>query len=75
MELSEWGQKTPAKTETFWLSDRLILIKRTGIFVQIEKELIEAGYTEVLQRVKRPMERFLDRPDSRYVSGLGFSGR
>ncbi|RKD69636.1 uncharacterized protein YbcI [Sinobaca qinghaiensis] len=72
IEMSEWGQKIPAVTETFWLSDHLILIKRTGIFVQIEKELIEGGYTEVLQRVKRPMERrmvsqarleaFLDRP-------------
>ncbi|WP_022795206.1 Na-translocating system protein MpsC family protein [Marinococcus halotolerans] len=56
IELSKWGQKVPATTESFWLNDRTIVIKRTGIFVEIEKELIRAGYTNELQKVKKPLE-------------------
>lgn len=56
IELSEWGQKVPATTESFWLNDRTVVIKRTGIFVEIEKELIQAGYTHELQKVKKPLE-------------------
>lgn len=58
-EMSDWGQKIPEETESFWLNDRIIVIKRTGIFVQIEKELINHGFTEELKLVKRPMERRL----------------
>lgn len=56
IELSEWGQKVPATTESFWLNDRTIVIKRTGIFVEIEKALIQAGYTNELKEVKKPLE-------------------
>ncbi|WP_298785617.1 hypothetical protein [uncultured Marinococcus sp.] len=56
IELSEWGQKVPATTESFWLNDRTIVIKRTGVFVEIEKELIQAGYTNELKEVKKPLE-------------------
>lgn len=56
IELSEWGQKVPAVTESFWLNDRTIVIKRTGVFVEIEKELIQAGYTNELKEVKKPLE-------------------
>ncbi|WP_022794702.1 DUF2294 domain-containing protein [Marinococcus halotolerans] len=56
IELSKWGQKVPATTESFWLNDRTIVIKRTGVFVEIEKELIQAGYTNELKEVKKPLE-------------------
>jgi uncharacterized protein YbcI len=50
------GQKEPGITEIYWLNDRTILIKRTEIFVQIEKELIKTGFTEELKLAKRPLE-------------------
>lgn len=50
------GQKKPNSTEVFWLNDRTILIERTGIFVQIEKELIKNGFIEELKLAKRPLE-------------------
>lgn len=56
IEFSEWGQKVPTTTESFWLNERTIVIKRTGVFVEIEKELIGAGYTNELKEVKKPLE-------------------
>ncbi|KIL49060.1 Na-translocating system protein MpsC family protein [Jeotgalibacillus campisalis] len=59
--LTKKGQKTPEKTELYWLSDRTIVAKRKGILVRIEKELISNGYTEELILTKRPMEKQLVR--------------
>ena len=56
---SKRAQKTPESTESYWLSDRTILIRRQGIFVEIEKELIKGGFIEELKLVKRPLERGL----------------
>lgn len=56
-EMSEWAQKIPHSISTYWLHEKIIVIRRTGVFVQIEKELINAGHTEILKTVKRPMER------------------
>jgi uncharacterized protein YbcI len=50
------AQKEPGSTEVFWLNDRTILVKRTGIFVQIEIELIKNGFIEELKLAKRPLE-------------------
>lgn len=51
------AEKIPEKTESFWLNDRTILVKRSGILVRIEKELIRNGFIEELKVTKRPLER------------------
>lgn len=51
------AEKVPGKTETFWLNDRTILVKRSEILVRIEKELIKNGFVEELKLAKRPLER------------------
>lgn len=58
-EASRKAQKVPESTEVHWLSDRIVLIKRSGIFVEIELELIKAGFIEELKLVKRPLEHQL----------------
>lgn len=58
-EASRKAQKTPEKTDLYWLNNRTLLIERTGIFVEIEKELIRGGFIEELKLVKRPLERRL----------------
>lgn len=58
-EASKRGQKMPEKTEVFWLNDRTIVTKRTGILVKVEKELIKNNFTEELKLTKRPMEKRL----------------
>lgn len=59
IEASRKAQKTPESTEIYWLTDRTVLIKRSGIFVEIEQELIKGGFTEELKLVKRPLEHRL----------------
>lgn len=58
-EFSEKAEKKPAHIESYMLSERTFLIKRTGILVRIEKELIRNGYAEVLKLAKRPLEHQL----------------
>lgn len=58
-EASRKAQKTPESTELYWLNRRTLLIERSGIFVEIEKELILGGFIEELKLVKRPLERRL----------------
>ena len=58
-EASRKAQKTPESTELYWLNNRTLLIERSGIFVEIEKELIHGGFVEELKLVKRPLERRL----------------
>lgn len=58
-EASRKAQRTPDVTELYWLNNRMLLIERQGIFVEIEKELIRGGFTEELKLVKRPLERRL----------------
>lgn len=50
------GQKEPGTTKIYWLNNRTILVERTEIFVQIEKELINNGFIEELKLAKRPLE-------------------
>ncbi|RKD69634.1 uncharacterized protein YbcI [Sinobaca qinghaiensis] len=57
--LSKKVQKEPVETNLFWLSPRLILVERIGIFVEIENALIEQNYGETLKIVKRPLEKNL----------------
>ncbi|KIL51135.1 DUF2294 domain-containing protein [Jeotgalibacillus campisalis] len=58
-DATEKAQKVPGRVDTYWLSERMILVKRTDILVGIEKALIKEGYSEVLKLAKRPMERSL----------------
>lgn len=58
-QASEAAQKWPEKTEIYWLNERTLLIRRSGILVRIEKELIKNGVVEDLKLAKRPLERDL----------------
>lgn len=60
-EASRKVEKVPGRVEAYWLSDRILLVRRSEILVQIEKELIKNGYVEELKLSKRPLEhRMLD---------------
>lgn len=50
-------QKKPEKTEAFFISPKVYLVKRDGILVQIEKALIEKGYADTLQVTKDELEK------------------
>lgn len=50
------GQKEPEHTEIFWLNERTVLVRRFGILIQLEKELIKNGFEEELKIAKRPLE-------------------
>lgn len=56
MEASNKAEKVPDRTDIYWLSDRIILVRRSGILVRIEKELIKNGFAEELKLAKRPLE-------------------
>ena len=59
LRLSIAGQKEPDKTHFYWLSDRVLLIERIGIFTLLEKELIKNEFQEALKLAKRPLEYML----------------
>ena len=59
VNMSIKGQKEPAYTKAYWIDERSIMVYRSGVFVEIEKELIKAGFEEQLKIAKRPMERRL----------------
>ncbi|MDN3448607.1 Na-translocating system protein MpsC family protein [Planococcus sp. APC 3906] len=58
-QISDKTYKQPEETEIFWLNHRTVLLRHSGIFMKIEKELIKAGFSEELKLVKRPLERTL----------------
>ncbi|WP_033541258.1 Na-translocating system protein MpsC family protein [Planococcus sp. CAU13] len=53
---SALSQKKPERTELFWLGPSILLVKRKGILVDIEKELLKNGAAEELRLAKRPLE-------------------
>lgn len=53
---STLSQKKPEETNLFWMSGRVLLIRRTGIMVDIEKQLIKNGVLDELRLAKRPLE-------------------
>ncbi|TWT25992.1 DUF2294 domain-containing protein [Planomicrobium sp. CPCC 101110] len=55
-EASRNVEKLPEATEIVWLSDRTIMIKRSKILVELERELIKNGFEEELRIAKRPLE-------------------
>ncbi|TWT00154.1 Na-translocating system protein MpsC family protein [Planomicrobium sp. CPCC 101079] len=56
ISISQKTQKVPDTIESYWLNDTTVLIERTGIMVDIEKELIKNGAIEELRLAKRPLE-------------------
>lgn len=50
-------QKKPEKTEAFFISPKVYLVKRDGILIQIEKALIEKGYEHTLLVTKDELEK------------------
>ncbi|MCM3611155.1 hypothetical protein M4S82_07790 [Planococcus sp. MERTA32b] len=54
--ISALSQKRPEETDLFWLSSSILLIRRTEILVDIEKQLIKNGVLEELRMAKRPLE-------------------
>ncbi|TDL31248.1 DUF2294 domain-containing protein [Jeotgalibacillus sp. S-D1] len=56
IDASQKAQKKPENINVSWLNDRSILIARSGLFVEIEKELIKNGFIEELRLAKRPLE-------------------
>ncbi|TWT14305.1 Na-translocating system protein MpsC family protein [Planomicrobium sp. CPCC 101079] len=56
IRISQKTQKAPDAIESYWLNDTTVLIKRSGIMVEIEKELIKNGAIEELRLAKRPLE-------------------
>lgn len=56
-EVSIKAQKMPEKIESSLLSPRVLLLKREGILVQIEKEFIHLGFEETLTLAKRRLEK------------------
>lgn len=56
IETSKKSQKEPEKTDVFWVTEETVLIRRTGILVEIEKELIKNNFAAVLKLAKRKLE-------------------
>lgn len=54
--VSKKSQKEAETTKITWLADHVFVVERTGIMVDIEKELIRNGATEELRLAKRPLE-------------------
>lgn len=64
------AQKSPENTKLAWLNDRMVLVERSGILIQLEKELIRIGVIEELKMAKRPIERnMLDEPRLEAIIG------
>lgn len=57
--LSRKTEKIPDKIEIYRLSDYILLIERSGIMIDIEKELVKNGAVEELRLAKRPLEHRL----------------
>lgn len=56
-EVSSKVQKEPVFTDSWWLNPRTLIIRREGILIPLEKELINLGYENTLKTTKRKMEK------------------
>lgn len=56
IQASKKTQKEPQRTNVYWLDGYAVLIERSGILTEIEKELIRNGAVEELRLAKRPLE-------------------
>ncbi|MDT3427627.1 uncharacterized protein YbcI [Paenibacillus forsythiae] len=56
-EVSSKVQRFPDITTSWWINPRTLIIKREGIMIPLEKELIDLGYENTLKTTKRKMEK------------------
>ncbi|AQQ54732.1 DUF2294 domain-containing protein [Planococcus lenghuensis] len=49
-------QKTPARTDLYWLDNRTLLVRRSEILLEIEKEFIRSGFLEELKFSRKQLE-------------------
>ncbi|WP_409296841.1 Na-translocating system protein MpsC family protein [Peribacillus sp. SCS-26] len=54
--ISEQAEKAPTSISSYMISPRALIIKRTGILVPIEKQLVSLGFHETLRVAKRQLE-------------------
>ncbi|WP_160725406.1 Na-translocating system protein MpsC family protein [Bacillus sp. USDA818B3_A] len=59
-------QKKPDKTDAFYISPKMYLVKREGILIQIEKALILKGYEQTLLVTKDELEKSYLHRDGRF---------
>lgn len=59
-------QKKPDKTEAYFISPKIFLVKRDGILVRIEKTLIEKGFEQTLKVTKDELEKSYLHHDGRF---------
>ncbi|MNI71655.1 hypothetical protein D3C73_1275380 [compost metagenome] len=55
--MSSKVQKLPNLTSSWWINPRMLIIRREGILIPLEKELLELGYENTLRTTKRKMEK------------------
>ncbi|MDQ0208800.1 Na-translocating system protein MpsC family protein [Alkalicoccobacillus murimartini] len=58
-QVSKQAEKIPETVNSCFLNERTLIVKRTGILVRIEKELIRSGFEEQLKLTKRHLEKSL----------------
>ncbi|WP_257984304.1 DUF2294 domain-containing protein [Neobacillus cucumis] len=59
-------QKRPEKTEAYFISPKIFLVKRDGILVRIEKALIAKGFEQTLLVTKDELEKSYLHRDGRF---------
>ncbi|MEH6938075.1 Na-translocating system protein MpsC family protein [Bacillus sp. JJ664] len=59
-------QKKPEKTEAYFISPKIYLVKRDGILVRIEKALIKKGFEQTLMVTKDELEKSYLHRDGRF---------
>ncbi|TWT25993.1 Na-translocating system protein MpsC family protein [Planomicrobium sp. CPCC 101110] len=59
IDISRKTEKVPDEIEIYRLNDYILLIERSGIMVDVEKELVMNGAAEELRLAKRPLEHRL----------------
>ncbi|MCM2677985.1 Na-translocating system protein MpsC family protein [Alkalicoccobacillus plakortidis] len=58
-QVSKQAERMPDSVDSCFLNERTLVVKRTGILVRIEKELIRSGFEEPLKLTKRHLEKSL----------------
>ncbi|TSB46040.1 Na-translocating system protein MpsC family protein [Alkalicoccobacillus porphyridii] len=58
-QVSKQAERLPDSVDSWFLNDRTLVVKRSGILVRIEKELIRSGFEEPLKLTKRHLEKSL----------------
>ncbi|MEK4563893.1 Na-translocating system protein MpsC family protein [Alkalihalobacillus sp. FSL R5-0424] len=58
-QVSKQAERLPDTVNSCYLNDRTLIVKREGILVRIEKELIRGGFIEPLKLTKRHLEKSL----------------